>query len=197
LPTHDLTVHKVPVGDLRTYYRNPRRGNTTVIARSLKANGQYKALTVNRGTHTGRPNEVLAGNHTLMAARDIEWEAIDVSFVDVDEDQAARIVAIDNRSSDLATNDDRILLELLAEIANPEDAGYDPGDIAALEALLATHGDGGGGDSDEDVLKASDRAGWPIIRMQVPPDVHARWQLVPGDTDEDKLVTLLDHSDVA
>jgi hypothetical protein len=110
LPTHDLTVEAVPVGELHTYYRNPRRGNTTVIAQSLKAHGQYKAITVNRGTHTGREDEVLAGNHTLIAARDLGWDTIDVSYVDVDEDEAARIVAIDNRSSDLAENDDRLLM---------------------------------------------------------------------------------------
>jgi DNA modification methylase len=136
MPVHDLTVHKVPVGDLRTYYRNPRKGNIAVIARSLKSNGQYKTLTVNRGTHTGRPNEVLAGNHTLMAARDIEWDTIDVSFVDVDEDQAARIVAVDNRSSDLAENDDRLLLELLADLPDLDGTGYDPGDIEELEKAL-------------------------------------------------------------
>jgi ParB-like chromosome segregation protein Spo0J len=136
LPTHDLTVEAVPVGDLHTYYRNPRRGNTTVIAQSLKAHGQYKAITVNRGTHTGREDEVLAGNHTLMAARDLGWETIDVSYVDVDDDEAARIVAIDNRSSDLAENDDRLLLELLATLPDLDGTGYDPGDVEALEKLL-------------------------------------------------------------
>jgi hypothetical protein len=196
LPTHDLTVEAVPVGELHTYYRNPRRGNTTVIAQSLKAHGQYKAITVNRGTHTGREDEVLAGNHTLMAARDLGWDTIDVSYVDVDDDEAARIVAIDNRSSDLAENDDRLLLELLATLPNLDGTGYDPGDVAALEALLAAGPTGSGG-SDQDVLDATDRAGWPVIRMQVSPATHARWSAVPGDSDEDKLLHLLDTADVA
>lgn len=137
MPTHDLTKHTVPVGDLRTYYRNPRQGDTGVIAGSLRDNGQYKTITVNRGTHTGRPNEVLCGNHTLIAARDIGLEHIEVSFIDVDDDQAARIVAIDNRASDLATYDDRLLLELLASLPNLDGTGYDPGDIEELERALA------------------------------------------------------------
>ena len=36
--------------------------------------------------------EVLAGNHTLIAARELGWEEIDVSFVEVDTDRAKRIV---------------------------------------------------------------------------------------------------------
>ncbi|MDX3097732.1 hypothetical protein PV417_24845 [Streptomyces sp. ME19-03-3] len=40
---------------------NPRTGDVDAIAESLRVNGRYKAIVVNRGTHTGRPNEVLAG----------------------------------------------------------------------------------------------------------------------------------------
>ncbi|WP_286141993.1 hypothetical protein [Mycobacterium sp. D16Q16] len=56
---------------------------------------------VNRGSQTGRRNEVLAGNHTLMAARSLGWDTIDVGIVDVDEDTARSIVAADNRLADL------------------------------------------------------------------------------------------------
>ncbi|WP_233717036.1 hypothetical protein [Mycolicibacterium vinylchloridicum] len=39
------------------------------IAESLSQSyGQYRTIVVNKGTLTGRPNEVLAGDHTLMAA---------------------------------------------------------------------------------------------------------------------------------
>jgi len=137
VPRHELAVSYVPVGELRTYYRNPRRGNTGAIARSLEVNSQYRAIAVNRGTHTGRPNEVLAGNHTLMAARDLGWKTIAVTFVDVDEDQAARIVAADNRTADLGEYDDRLLLELLADLPDLDGTGYDPGDLDELERALA------------------------------------------------------------
>lgn len=135
-PPHDLTVAQLPVAELRTYHRNPRRGNTTVIAQSLTVNGQYRPIVVNGGTYTGRPGEVLAGNHTLMAARDLGWDSVAAVTVDVDEDQAARIVAVDNRSADLGEYDDRLLLELLADLPDLDGTGYDPGDIAALEAAL-------------------------------------------------------------
>lgn len=134
---HDLQTRAIPVGDLRTYHRNPRRGNTAVIGQSLTVNGQYRPIVVNAGTHTGRPNEVLAGNHTLMAARDLGWESVAAVTVDVDDDQAARIVAADNRTADLGEYDERLLLELLAELPDLDGTGYEPGDIAELEKALA------------------------------------------------------------
>lgn len=134
---HDLTTAQLLVGDLRTYHRNPRRGNTVVIAQSLTVNGQYRPIVVNAGTHTGRPNEVLAGNHTLMAARDLGWSSVAAVTVDVDEDQAARIVAADNRTADLGEYDDRLLLELLADLPDLDGTGYDEGDLADLERVLA------------------------------------------------------------
>lgn len=91
----------IPVDDLNTFHRNPRRGDIESIAKSLRKHGQYKPIVVNSGTQTGRRNEVLAGNHTLMAARHLGWERIDVAVVDVDEDSAASIVLADNRLADL------------------------------------------------------------------------------------------------
>lgn len=136
VPSHDLSLTREPVADLRTYHRNPRRGDVTVIRRSLVVNGQYRPLVVNRGTHTGRSNEVLAGNHTLAAARDEGWPEIAVCWVDVDDDQAARIVAADNRTADLASYDERLLVELLGDLPDLDGTGYDPGDLEDLVRAL-------------------------------------------------------------
>lgn len=133
----DLTVTHAPVDELTCYHRNPRRGNITGIAESLRVNGQYRALCVNQGSHTGRRNEVLAGNHTLLAARQLGWQSVAVTHVDVDDEHAARIVAADNRTADLGDYDDRLLLELLAELPDLDGTGYDLGDLDALEKALA------------------------------------------------------------
>lgn len=131
-----LEVTYYPTAELRLYHRNPRVGNVDRIKQSLTVNTQYKPICVNVGTHTGRPLEVLAGNHTVKAARDLGWETIAAVTVDVDDDQAVRIVAADNRTSDLGTYDDRLLLELLADLDDLDGTGYDPADIAALEKAL-------------------------------------------------------------
>lgn len=103
----------VPLRGLKYYHKNPRRGNVEKVAESLRANGQFKPIVVNRGTKTGRPNEILAGNHTTKAARSLSWHRINVMWVDVDEEHARRIVLADNGSTDDATYDVQILSELL------------------------------------------------------------------------------------
>ena len=77
--------------------------------------------------------EVLAGNHTLLAARELGWDEISVTFVEVDAEQARRILLVDNRTNDLAGYDLQELVDLLAELPDLEGTGYDQ---AALGDLL-------------------------------------------------------------
>ncbi|XUL89925.1 ParB/RepB/Spo0J family partition protein [Streptomyces galilaeus] len=125
----------VPIGSLTAYHRNPRTGNLDSIKESLTVNGQYRALVVNRGNLTDRPNEILAGNHTWAAASELGWDEIAVTYVDVDDDAAARIVIVDNRTSDLAGYDEALLADILAELPDLEGTGYDQD---ALDSLLDT-----------------------------------------------------------
>lgn len=123
----------VPISDLTTYHRNPRNGDLGSITESLSVNGQYRAIVVNKGTLTGRPNEILAGNHTFKAAADLGWEHIAATYVDVDDEAAARIVIVDNRTSDLAGYDTALLADILAELPDLDGTGYDQD---ALDGLL-------------------------------------------------------------
>lgn len=129
-----LDALRVPIDSLEPFHRNPRRGDVPEIVRSLRRLGQYRPVVVNRGSLTDRANEVLAGNHTLAAARALGWEEIAATFVDVDEDTAARIVAVDNRTSDIAGYDDEALAELLAGLADLEGTGYSAQDLTELLA---------------------------------------------------------------
>lgn len=139
IPVHaDLADSLFPVAELRHYHRNARTHADAVLRDSLLANGQYKALVVNRGSLTGRPNEVLAGNGTLAVLRDLGEASAACSWVDVDDDAAARIVLVDNRASDLAGYDDALLAELLAEVPDLTGTGFLEED---RQALLAGFGD--------------------------------------------------------
>lgn len=182
---NELELEYLPVSELRTFHRNPRQGDVTAIQRSLRVNGQYRPLVVNKGTHTGRQNEVLAGNHTLMAAREEGIGSVAIVWVDVDDDQCARIVAADNRTADLGGYDERLLAELLSDLPDLDGTGYDPGDLDALVALLESQG--GDPVEDEDVLADTDRAGWPQIKCQVPPEVHALWCQLDGHDDRERV----------
>lgn len=143
----DLAALVGPLDQLGTYFRNPRRGDVEVIASSLAQHGQYRAIAVNLGTHTGRPHEVLAGNHTLKAAASLGWTGIARTFVDVDDDTAQRIVLADNGTADVGTYDTSSLLDLLQQQSdNLDGLGYSEDDIERLEAMLAAETEGEGED---------------------------------------------------
>ncbi len=114
-----MNIEKVALDTIREYHNNPRQGNTTLIAESLKTYGQYKPITVNR-----RSGEILAGNHTYRAAKELGWLEIDIVYVDVDETTAAKIVAIDNRSADLGEYDNKKLAALLEALPELDGSGY-------------------------------------------------------------------------
>lgn len=138
------TTARIKIAHLRTYHRNAREGDVEAIVGSLLANGQFKPIVVNIGTHTGRPGEVLAGNHTLKAFRELSernpfdatWSSIAAHFVDVDEDMATRIVLADNRTSQLGDFDADALLALLNDVGTTG-TGYTDADLDELEDAWA------------------------------------------------------------
>lgn len=194
-PIIDTTTFAV--GELQPFHKNPRRGNVEMVAESLQINGQYRAIVVNVGTHTGRPLEVLAGNHTLAAAKQLGWKQITATTVDVDDLAAARIAAADNRTADLGGYDDELLADLLSGIA--EDAaslagtGYDEDDLEAILAIMA-------GPADLDAL--AEEYGEPraddhhiVIRLSLDPITASRWDehRQGWDTDTEALDALLNR----
>lgn len=122
------------VDELQTFNGNPRQGDISAIVDSLRARGQYRPIVVNRGTHTGREMEVLAGNHTLAAARSIGWTHIDVGIVDVDDETAKGIVLADNRLADLGGYDEEALAALLSDLDDLTGTGYSEEDLNAILA---------------------------------------------------------------
>lgn len=112
MPQHILnqSTELVAVAELREHPRNPRRGNVEKIAESIRENGFYGYLIVQRAT-----GYVLAGNHTLKAVRSLGWERVPVVFVDVDDAKAVDIVLADNATSDAGDYNYALLADLLSE----------------------------------------------------------------------------------
>lgn len=106
----------VDIDSLNGYHKNPRKGDVEKVAESIAEHGQIKPIGVNVGTHTGRPNEILFGNHTWRAMKKLKHKKIWVTWFDVDETKAKQIVVADNGATDGATYDDQILAELLSDI---------------------------------------------------------------------------------
>jgi len=127
-----VEIKKIAINEIKPYAKNPRKGNIDLIAQSLITYGQYKPITVNQ-----RTNEILAGNHTYAAAKKLGWAEIAVTYVDVDEATAAKIVLIDNRSTDAGTYDTQILLNLLDSFDSIDATGYNQEDYDKLVKILA------------------------------------------------------------
>ena len=132
-----LTELTVPTDTLTLAQPNPREGDVGAIAESLDVHGQFRPLVVNAPTMT-----VLAGNHTLRAARMLGWTKIAVTFVDVDDEEATRIMLVANRTNDLATYDNHTLTDMLTELAvtprGLDGTGFDSDALAELAADLET-----------------------------------------------------------
>lgn len=120
----------VEINLLKEFEGNPRKGNVAKLVESLKTNGQYKPIVVQKSTH-----QILAGNHLWKAAKELNWQLIDVVYVDVDDEGAKKIVAADNRLGELGTYDEQALLNLLEDISL-EGTGYESADVDDLLALI-------------------------------------------------------------
>lgn len=108
----------VGVGELNPFPGNARIHDDDLLDESLEELGQYRSVVVNKGTHTGRPNEILCGNGTYERIKARGDKTIKVEWVDVDDATATQINLIDNHANDRATNDEakvRALVESLDE----------------------------------------------------------------------------------
>ena len=103
-------IKTVDVDSLVEFPDNPRTSNLDGIKESIKKHGQYRPLTVNKNN-----NQILTGNHTWLAMKELGIKDCAVMFVDVDELSAKKIVLVDNRANELATYDKEIMVDLLTE----------------------------------------------------------------------------------
>lgn len=130
-----MEIKEVALITLKPYPNNPRKGNIDLIAKSLETYGQYKPITINK-----RTNEILAGNHTFQAAKKLGWATIQATYIDVDANTAAKIVLMDNKTSDSGGYDDTKLLGLLDSLGDLSATGYTDKDLKELQSLYDTPG---------------------------------------------------------
>jgi len=105
----------IDIDQLHPHPRNVRQGDVGAISESLRIHGQYRTIVYQQST-----NRILAGNHTWKAAKALGWKQIAATPIICDDDQALRILLADNKANDLATYDDKELLDLLKELAESE-----------------------------------------------------------------------------
>lgn len=131
----DLLDLTTPLDDLSLFPGNPRKGDVEAIARSLETFGQRKPIVA---TTEG---VVVAGNHTLLAARSLGWTEMAVVRVDDDPTMATAYALADNRTAELGHYDPVALAKML-EAVSAENAellaaiSYDATDLDDFVAAL-------------------------------------------------------------
>ena len=124
----------VPIDSLKPHPRNPREGDIGAIHESINNNGFYGSVLAQRST-----GFILAGNHRWQAMLQAGAKEIPVTWIDVDDDHALRILLADNRTNDVASYNEHELAQLLETLIN--DTGTLAGtgfDGDELDVLLTT-----------------------------------------------------------
>ena len=106
----NLQALATPIDDLSLLPGNPRVGDVDAVAASLRRFGQRKPIVANTA------GTVIAGNHTLQAARQLGWTHIAVVRVDDDDATAKAFALADNRTAELGGYDDAALEAMVRDV---------------------------------------------------------------------------------
>ena len=122
----------VDVRSLKPHPKNANRSDAGLIAESIETNGWYGQIIAQRST-----GHILVGHHRLQAAQQLGATEVPVTWVDVDNTRALKIMLADNATAAAAHRDEQALADLLSELQLTDTltgTGYADAD---LDALLA------------------------------------------------------------
>ena len=173
----------VPIDDVSPHPRNPRKGDVSLIAESIRQNGFYGSLIVQRSS-----GHILAGSHRWRGAKAAGYTEVPVTWVDVDDDKATDILLVDNRASDVGEYDTDLIAELLAEKVDEGALSATGWTEEALDELLALANsqeadDGGEGDKSTSASPATPPTGSSGSGSQpkMPPPGDAETKNIPDE----------------
>lgn len=107
----------VSIDSLHGLEGNPRKGDVDAVAASLARFGQRKPIVARKDDGT-----IIAGNHTWQAAKKLGWKEIAVAFVGDDDVTAQAYALADNRTAELGSYDEELLLQMIQEIQKIDEA---------------------------------------------------------------------------
>jgi ParB-like chromosome segregation protein Spo0J len=122
----DQSYRTVTLAQVQPHPANPRRGDVAAIGESIESNGFFGALVVQQST-----GFILVGNHRYEAAKLHGLSELPALVIDVDDDQAKRILLADNRYAELAKWDEDALAAILREL-DLTGTGFTDEDLAAM-----------------------------------------------------------------
>lgn len=123
----------VPVDEIQTHPRNPRRGDLPLLAESLDGFGQTRPIVVQPET-----NYIVAGNHTYRAATEVlAWTHIAVSRPVLEPSEYERYLLMDNRASDMSEYDEEVMIPILERLHDRGDLAYTGWNEDEIEDFIA------------------------------------------------------------
>lgn len=137
-----LATTRVALDTLEMWPGNARRGVVSGIKESIRVNGVFQPLIVQKST-----KRIIAGNHRFLALSELHGEdpesfpaEVDVILLDVNDSRASKMNVADNKTSDDASWDNEALLAQLVEIQAQEGdlvgTGFDPDEFEDLQAVV-------------------------------------------------------------
>jgi hypothetical protein len=136
---YETELVEVDSGRLTTHPDNARRGNIEAIRESIRSNGFYGAVIAQKSS-----GHIIIGNHRYLAATQEGITEIPVIWRDCTDDEARKLLLVDNRSSDAGSYDEESLRDLLAvtldSMGDLAGTGYERDDLEALVFSLEITG---------------------------------------------------------
>jgi len=141
----------VPLASLKPHPRNYKKHPAEQLKHlcaSLRQYGQFRNVVV------ARDSTILAGHGVVLAMAKLGWEEATVVRLDLDpaSPKALKLVALDNELPKFAETDDRMLTELLREVAAADGllgTGFDDRSLTELTGDFLPGGEGGQGRLDQ------------------------------------------------
>lgn len=170
----------VEIDSVQPHPENYNNGDVESIVDSIEVSGMYRPIYVQASTRY-----IVAGNHTWLACKTLDAETIPVVELDIDEEEAFRIMLGDNEIAANAVRDNHALLRTLERLETTEKGlrgtGKTDFDLEVLRHLA------------EIPVEHDEFAQWPTLTFQVPPHVRAGFLKLTreADTDRDKFELLL------
>lgn len=162
----------VPVDSVQPHPDNNNNGDIDEIGLSIEVNGMYNPIKVQAST-----GHILAGNHTWMALAGYGVQRVPVIYLDVDDEDALRILLGDNQIAAKAIRDNAATVNLLTRLAATEKgltgSGFYPDDLQVIKTLA------------EIPLETNEFAQWPTLTFTVHPKIRRAFKKMTHEADTD------------
>jgi ParB-like chromosome segregation protein Spo0J len=143
-----MTLETVHLGmrDLEPHPQNAKQHDMPLLVDSIRTFGQYRTIVVQAPRDGRKKHRVLAGHGTWFAMKEAGLDTVACNVHDVDDETALRIVAIDNRSTELGGWDEEALVQMLASLPDLDHTGYSQKDYDKMVEQLQEDFDDGAPD---------------------------------------------------